>query len=296
MKDMTEFRKNVINTWGDKGKRWLVKLPELVVSLSSHWDLAQLIPVSNMSYNYVSLAKQKKIADVVLKISCHSSAYQQELLALQYFNGKGSVSVIKHNDTYNALLLAQAVPGVPLKVLAKECIDLSIDKYVNVVQSIYKPLQNHLSFAHVSIWCKAIDRINSDMFKHKWVLKAKNIKQCLLESAENEYVCHGDLHLENIVKDKEDWLSIDPKGVIGEKAFEAAAFDWLIGVDLTNTKAIKHAIQARTMKVAKLLDISEQRLLAWVFIKAMISAQWFIEDKGNPENPLQLASHVYSLL
>lgn len=47
----------------------------------------------------------------------------------------------------------------------------------------------------------------------------------MLGSAENEYFCHGDLHLDNVIYQGKRCLAIGPKGIMGEMAFEAAAFD-----------------------------------------------------------------------
>lgn len=34
----------------------------------------------------------------------------------------------------------------------------------------------------------------------------------------------------------------------------------------------------------------------WVYLRLILSAQWFVEDKGNPEMPLKRASYIYMLL
>jgi streptomycin 6-kinase len=38
----------------------------------------------------------------------------------------------------------------------------------------------------------------------------------LLSSPCKQLVLHGDLHHDNILNDGNDWLTIDPKGIIGE--------------------------------------------------------------------------------
>ena len=41
------------------------------------------------------------------------------------------------------------------------------------------------------------------------------------------------------------------------------------------------------------MKFCEDRLRAWVFLRVIISAQWFIEDNGNPDEMLRLASVLY---
>lgn len=47
-------------------------------------------------------------------------------------------------------------------------------------------------------------------------LFSKNVKETFL--------LHGDLYPDNILSSQRGWLVIDPKGVIGEREFELAAF------------------------------------------------------------------------
>lgn len=76
-----------------------------------------------------------------------------------------------------------------------------------------------------------IRRVISDHF----VNKAKQLKSKLFDSVKHEYLCHGDLHLEKIILNKNEWLAIDPKGIIGEMAFEASAFDLLSNDELKDS-------------------------------------------------------------
>jgi streptomycin 6-kinase len=122
----------------------------------------------------------------------------------------------------------------------------------------------------------------------------------LLSTAQQEYLCHGDLHLENILQHGSHWLAIDPKGIIGEMAFEAAAFDCLSPDELKDSQQVTSKIIDRVEKLAITLRIDFNRLLAWIFLRTIISAQWFIEDKGEPNESLDerltLAKHVYPIL
>jgi SAM-dependent methyltransferase len=118
----------------------------------------------------------------------------------------------------------------------------------------------------------------------------------LLNSAQQEYICHGDLHLENIIQKNKHWLAIDPKGIIGEMAFEAAAFNLLSKEEMQETATIPQKIMDRTLKLSNALGINFERLLSWIFLRVLISAQWFIEDRGDPGEMLLLVAYLYPLL
>ena len=254
-----------------------------------------------MSWNYVALAIQKKSLPVVLKISCDKQIIQDEYMALLHFNGHSSIKVINFNLEYNALLLQQAIPGYCLKEHHPGKLSDTIKIYSEIVQVLSSQKGYDNSTMHVSTWCNAIDGIADSRIEKCLVDKVIQLRSVLLNTAQGEYLCHGDLHLENIVQNGSHWLAIDPKGVLGEMAFEAAAFDLLSQNELQDSKTVTSKITDRVEKLSITLGIDFNRLLAWIFLRTIISAQCFIEDNGEPSETLAserltLAKHVYPIL
>lgn len=296
MSELSVLEKNVRNIWGQKGQAWLNQLPEVIKLLSERWSLIAIKPVKNMSYNYVALANQQNKRPAVLKISCDTQLITNEYKALKHFNGRGAIKVIDIDKQHNALLLEQASPGYLLKDHHPRDIKDTINIYATVIRELANQKQPDTQYIHVNMWCKAIDRIDDERIASHLVKKAKDIKEFLLNSAKKEYLCHGDLHLENIIQHKNKWLSIDPKGIISEMAFEAAAFDLIDKSEWTNPKTIQGKIIKRINLLASTLGIDKDRLLAWIFLRVIISAQWFIEDNGNPDEMRNLASYIFTLV
>ncbi|WP_200403877.1 aminoglycoside phosphotransferase family protein [Fangia hongkongensis] len=292
------LEKNVINVWGDTGREWLNRLPNIIDELSMHWKLSNVMPVENISYNYVAFAKQDHNTPVVLKCSCDQALIKNEYRALKHWDGVGSIRVIDSASCHNALLLEQAIPGMSLKENYSQNIENTIEIYAGIVKTLAsKPIPiPKTQYTHVKKWCQAIDNITDPRISLKYIDKAKELKAYLLSSNRAEYLCHGDLHLDNIIRHQDSWLSIDPKGIIGEMAFEASAFDVLNQSDWNEINTIPDKINQRLSRLANNLDIPEDRLRSWVFLRAIISAQWFIEDNGNPDEMLRLASVLYPSL
>jgi streptomycin 6-kinase len=294
---MKTLEKNAINVWGERGRLWINQLPEIIAQLSQHWDLYDIKPVDNMSYNYVAKAIQKINKPVVLKISCDQQLIEDEYNALKHFKGQGSIKVLNIHHDWHALLLEQAIPGDILKEHYSENISGTIKIYTDVVKALASQVRpSGCQYTPVKKWCEAIDRIHDTRIEPSLLIKAKVLRDFLLSSIEKEYLCHGDLHLENIIHHENQWLSIDPKGVIGEIAFEAAAFDLIDDSEWSEHQLIQDKILHRTHLIASLLHINHDRLLAWMYLRVIISAQWFIEDQGNPDKMLKLASVFYPLL
>lgn len=293
---MKSLNNNVINVWGTQGNSWFNRLPDIVAQLTQHWQLSHVTPVANMSYNYVAKATQNNTIPIVLKISCDKNLINDEYRALNYFKGKGSIRALDIYSDLNALLLEQAIPGHHLKEHPTRYISDTIKIYANAVKALESPPRALHEFIHVEKWCEAIDTINDKRIKSQYVDKAKALREFLLSTAKKEYLCHGDLHSENIIRHEDKWVSIDPKGIIAEMAFEAAAFDLVDDSEWNKPETITNTINQRLDALVKNLEIDEKRLLGWVFLRVIISAQWFIEDNGNPKKMLNLAPALYSLL
>ena len=115
---MKKLTNNITNLFGEKGTLWLNNLPEITNKLSEIWNLSELTPYNNLSYNYVlkgfQTRKNKKYP-IALKISCEQKMIQDEIAALKHFHGHGSVAIITDNLKHHALLLEQVIPGTTLK-------------------------------------------------------------------------------------------------------------------------------------------------------------------------------------
>jgi streptomycin 6-kinase len=108
--------------------------------------------------------------------------------------------------------------------------------------------------------------------------KAREIRDQLLKTAEPDVLLHGDLHHDNILQNGNDWVVIDPKGVIGESAYEVAAFIRNPMPELLTHDDAPNIIHNRITRLAGLLELSERRILDWCFVQAVLSWMWAIED------------------
>ncbi len=138
--------------------------------------------------------------------------------------------------------------------------------------------------------------IHDSRIEKHFVDKAKQLRSVLLHTTQHEYLCHGDLHLENIIQQGSNWLVIDPKGIVGEMAFEASAYDLISKDEMKDVFTLLSKIIDRVTQLSQALEISFNRLLSWIFLRIITSAQWFIEDDGDPSQMLALANYIYPLL
>jgi len=269
--NISKLKNNIINIFGEKGNKWLNNLPSIIGELITHWQLTSVTPVSNMTFNYVAKANTPKYA-VILKISCDEKSIIKEKNALEYFYGKASVKIIDYHPTYFALLLEQAIPGITLKSLYPSQLEFVMDNYIKTMRKLHQTNKNNLPhFPHIKDWLTALDKVQSDKIPSHLLKISIQLKNQLLDSITNEIVLHGDLHHDNILKNNNHWIAIDPKGVIGDPAFEIAAFDVLHQTEFNQT-AISSLFNERIKLLAKKSNLNAKRIKHWIIVRLLTSA------------------------
>ncbi|MGY0505917.1 aminoglycoside phosphotransferase family protein [Luteimonas sp. e5] len=103
------------------------------------------------------------------------------------------------------------------------------------------------------------------------------LADALLASARCEDIVplHGDCHHRNVLDFGEEWLAIDPKDRIGERAFDYAQI--LCNPDLPHA-ADPTRFASQLARVAACANIAPERLARWTAACAALSGVWFLED------------------
>lgn len=287
------LHQNIENIYGEPGKTWLSNLPNIVDELSKHWHLKNISPVNNMTFHYVAKALTKTNQPVVLKIGYDNKVTSEEARALQYFDGNASIKLIDYSKKYKALLLQQAIPGISIKSLYPTQVEFVINHYVDTMQGLHsKPLPTYNNYPHVTEWLNSLDKASREKLPLHLLERAINLKNLLLQTTEVECFLHGDLHHDNILQHESKWLAIDPKGIIGDPAFEIAAFDFIHKTEL-NTPNVSKLFESRILLIAHRSGLDAQRIKDWVFVRLILSAAWSIEDNCDPSWAINLAGVLF---
>jgi streptomycin 6-kinase len=282
---MTTFHSNIISIYGEKGQAWIAGLPELVAAISSKLDLRDLIEVTNLTYNYV-LSGFHGDNPIILKLGLDHEALNREAFALKCFAGYGVVKVLAEDK--GMLLMERAVPGASLKNYFPNRKQESIEIACKVMKKLHKaniPITHN--FPHIKDWLTALDR--DWPIPDAYLKKARKLRGQLLKTTGPDVLLHGDLHHDNILQNGDDWVVIDPKGVIGESAYEVAAF-----IRNPMPEALNHAdapsiILNRITRFSEALKLSERRIIDWCFVQAVLAWVWALEYSCDTEYWARLA-------
>lgn len=271
---MNIFHSNIINIYGERGKAWLNELHELVSAISSRLELRDLKEVSNLTYNYV-LSGFQGDNPIILKVGLDNVGLKREAFALKCFAGYGAVTVLSEDD--GMLLLERAVPGTSLKSYFPDREQESIEIACKVMKKLHQAnIPEDHTFPHIKDWLTTLDK-DWNIPKH-YLQKARKLRDQLLQTSEVDVLLHGDLHHDNILQNVNDWVVIDPKGVIGEPAYEVAAFIRNPIPELLTHADAPNIIQGRITRFAELLELPSQRILDWCFVQAVLAWAWALED------------------
>ncbi|MEJ7810892.1 MAG: aminoglycoside phosphotransferase family protein [Gemmatimonadaceae bacterium] len=281
-----ELARTVTALHGDVGVRWLRDLPMLLAECERRWSVTIAPPFEKLSYNYVAPALCADGARVVLKAGLPNRELTSEIAALRLYDGRGCVRVLDADADVGVLLLERAEPGTSLATVAVHDDAAATSAAAAVMRRLWRPAPRNHSFPHVAGWADGLRRLRQRFdggtgpLPRELVEKAEALFAELIPSMSALVVLHGDLHHDNIlIGAREPWLAIDPKGIIGEPAYE-------VGALLRNPEWLKRAPNARALlawrvdQLASELGLDRARVRGWGVAQAVLSAWWSIEDEG----------------
>ncbi len=278
------FRRTIIELYGETGNIWLDRLPSLLSTLAEAWSLTVLPPFPNLTYNYVAPAIREDGKPVILKVGVPNPELATEIAALHLFDGRGCAQLLASDETRGALLIERLLPGTPLRDLEPD--DRTVSIAAEVMQRIWRPAPDEHPFPTTTMWGEGFARM-----RHAFAGGSGPFPPALADAAERLYaeldasgaapvVLHGDLHQDNILAaHRAPWLAIDPKGVVGEPAYEVGAL--LRNPPSWRTRGELVRIMARRVDLlAEALGFERERIAGWGLAQAVLSAWWSYEDHG----------------
>jgi streptomycin 6-kinase len=276
------FKNRMMSIHGQTGQDWLDNLPRLQADLIERWSLKDIQPLHDLSYNYLVFGITSDNIRVVLKMGVPHPELDAEIKALIAFDGPGSVHLLEYDTSLGALLLERILPGKDLRTIPDDQETTRIA--ARLMRQIWKPAPLNNNFPSAAGWCQGFQRYIEKYNKNgplpkNLVEQAASLAKELLASSETVNLLHGDLHHMNILrKGPQTWIAIDPKGVLGEPAFEVGALLLNPVPDLIDWPALKNVQEQRLSILEEELTIDRCRLAGWSYVRAVLSAIWSVED------------------
>ena len=268
---------------------WLERVPELVAECVEEWKLELGEPYEAGAAGYAVRAALTDGTPTVLKLIYPHREAEHEADALELLAGNGAVRLLARDDARSAMLLERCEPGT---ALAENGGERALDVLVELLPKHWvRAGEPFHTLAEEAAWW-------SDDLPEQWEQSGRAIERRLVDTAVDalgllsesqgeQVLLNQDLHGDNVLAaEREPWLVIDPKPLLGEREFAVAPI--VRSFELGSSKA---DVLYRLDRLTSELGLDRERARGWTIGQTMAWAfdsdysdthletvRWLLED------------------
>lgn len=230
---------------------------------------------------------------LILKVAFEKDEKAGGIL-MQWWDGDGAARVFEYDG--EALLLERATGSRSLLAMVRDGHDDDATRILcDAIARLHAPRDKPFpALIPLEPW-----------FEELWPMAASQggligetaaIARRLLAHQQDIRPLHGDIHHENVLDfGARGWLAIDPKRLVGDRAFDYA--NLFCNPDVASATA-PGAFERRLAIVLAQSGLDRTHMLEWIFAWCGLSAAWFIGDDKAPEaaTDLAIAARIRALL
>jgi streptomycin 6-kinase len=258
---------------------WLDALPSIVDACVDLWSLTLGPPWTN-SVASLTMPAERGSEPVVLKIGIPDREGEFEAEALRWFDGNGAVRLLDEDPGCRAMLLERCLPGTPLTTEDPEA---ALDVLIGLLPRLWTPAGQ--AFRPLA---DEVADLAVEMREH-WERTGRTVDRRLVDAATEAFevlvrtqgeqvLVNQDLHADNVLAaQREPWLLIDPKPLVGEREFGVASI--VRGQELGHSR---EAVLHRLDRVTAELGLDRERARLWSMAHTV---SWAFDDEP-------LAGHI----
>ena len=290
-----DFARRIERAHGDGGRAWLGRLPALIAECERRWSLSVGPPFTPLTHSYTAPARGPRGIGVVLKLVVPGHFTVAEIDALRLLDGDGAARLVDSDECMGAMLLERLEPGGLLLEVQDEREATSVA--AGMMIRLRKPVPPKHRFHDVWEWMQGLERLRSAFGGGTGPFPASLVERAeahLCNPSGGKLVLHGDLHHYNILSaEREPWLAIDPKGIVGEPEYEAAAF---LRNNLLDRPEPGRILSTRVDQIAGEAGLDRERMIGWGLADRVLSAWWSYEESGRTDEADLAIASMYAYL
>jgi len=277
---------STVSAWkGDVASRWLDALPEMLAVAERRWGITIGRPYDpGGATSFVAPAVTSQGTTVVYKCTIPHSEAEGEAEALRVYSGDGAVRVLESEPNTYELLLEHCTPGTSLWDIRDTAERVAIAS--SLMRRLWREVDDHdfdMLTAVMPRWADLTER-RLITLELPWVSapieRGADLLRKLPFTASRCVLLHQDLHPGNVLAaEREAWLVIDPKPVVGDPAFDP------VQILVQSAGRIREPpepgeIVARLATLADDLDLDAERIGLWAIARCAEWSMWSF-DHGN---------------
>jgi streptomycin 6-kinase len=204
---------------------WLERVPDLVAECVEEWGLQLGEPYETGAAGYVVRAELPDGRPAVLKLIYPHRESEHEADALALWGGQGAVKLLACDDGRSAMLLERCEPGTTLAAAGP---DVALEVLIGLLPRLWVEAGEpfHTLEDEAAWWIEYLPdqwERSGRAVERRLVDVAVDGLSSLSASQGEQVLLHQDLHGDNVLaSEREPWLVIDPKPLIGEREFAVA--------------------------------------------------------------------------
>jgi streptomycin 6-kinase len=204
---------------------WLERVPDLVAECVEEWRLQLGDPYEAGAAGYAVRAELPDGGPAVLKLIYPHRESEHEADSLALWNGHGAVKLLERDDGRSAMLLERCEPGT---TLAAAGADVALEVLIGLLPRLWVEAGEpfHTLEDEAAWWIEYLPEQwerSGRAVERRLVDFALDALRSLSASQGEQMLLHQDLHGDNVLaSEREPWLVIDPKPLIGEREFAVA--------------------------------------------------------------------------
>ncbi|WP_371497116.1 aminoglycoside phosphotransferase family protein [Kitasatospora sp. NBC_00374] len=285
-----------VRLWeGAAGLDWLAELPARFEEQLARRDLVLdriCEPGGRISLvGYVHRADD--LAPAVLKLGMVNRETAQEHAALTRWAGRGAVLLLAAEPAHGVLLLERLHGDIPLRSLAEAKAMLEA---AGLLQRLWVAPGDDHPFTSVGERVGQLAELIREQRELPGAAEARSLIDEALETAgalladqPESLLLHGDFHHGNVLAaDRAPWLAIDPRPLVGERAYDLARLARDRLDTLAGSPGQRGALRRRLHQLADAVEVDRDRLRGWTLFRTVEAGLWHMSTGATEQAELYL--------
>ena len=252
------------------GAEWLSALPGLAAACAERWDLRLGRPFEPATISLVVPAERRDGSRVVLKINFPEAESEHEAAAMAHWNGNGAARLLEADPERAALLIERLDPARRLWSLPDA--GGQHGRGGRAAAAVVGAARPDRPLRPPRGGRRRLGRRGSSAPAGPAALLdlAAGLSRDLLARPGEPVVLHQDFHGGNVLLDAtRGWLAIDPKPLVGERAFDCASLVRDRRTELMRDPHPLARIRRRLDQLAEELALDRERIRGWGVVHAV---------------------------